>query len=107
MRKEIDKNINTNVSSAEIATLFNITPVYANSVFKAKYGQTIKQYINEAALKKAAHWLRNSDFSVGEISDLLGYCNDNYFSGLFKQAYGMSPKQYQMKHFQNARDAKD
>lgn len=103
IRKELDKNINTSISSADVAAIFNVTPVYANRVFKAKYGQTIKQYVNEAALKKAAHWLKNSDFSIGEISDILGYCNDNYFSGLFKRAYGMSPKQYQMKHIQNAR----
>ena len=103
IRNELDKNITANVCVNNIASIFNITPVYANRVYKAKYGQTIKQYVSEMALKKAAYWLKNSDFSVGEISDMLGYCNDNYFSGLFKKAYGISPKQYQMKHSQKAR----
>lgn len=103
IRKELDKSTTVNVSAKEIAKIFNITPVYANRVYKAKYGQTIKQYVSEIALKKAAYWLKNSDFSVGEISDMLGYCNDNYFSGLFKKAYGISPKQYQMKHSQKER----
>ena len=103
IQKELDKNINTTISAADIAKLFNVTSVYANRVFKAKYGQTIKQYINETALKKAAYWLKHSDFSVGEISDLLGYCNDNYFSCQFKKMYGISPKQYQLKHNLNLR----
>ena len=97
IQKELDKNINTTISAADIAKLFNVTSVYANRVFKAKYGQTIKQYINETALKKAAYWLKHSDLSVGEISDLLGYCNDNYFSCQFKKMYGISPKQYREK----------
>lgn len=103
IRKELDKSINTSIGAEDIAAIFHITPVYANRVFKEKYGQTIKQYVNEMALKKAAYWLKNSDFSIGEISDILGYCNDNYFSGLFKKAYGLSPKQYKTKHAKKVR----
>ena len=103
IRKELDRTITTKIGADDIAEIFHITPSYANRIFKEKYGQTIKQYVNEMALKKAAHWLKNSDFSVGEISDILGYCNDNYFSGLFKRAYGISPKQYKTKHAKKAR----
>lgn len=94
----IDKNINTSISASDVAEHFRITPIYANRVFKSRYGQTIKQYINEAALKKAAQLLKNSDFSIGDISDMLGFCNDNYFANQFKKYYGISPKQYQLQH---------
>ena len=103
IRQQVNKNINTQISSESIASIFRVSSSYANRVFKAAFGLTIKQYINEEALKKAAHLLRNSGFSVGEISDMLGYCNDNYFSGQFKKYFGMSPKQYQMKYMQKGK----
>lgn len=39
-----------------------------------------------------AEWLlEQSEFSVTEISDPLGFCSPAYFSTVFKKAYGVSP----------------
>ena len=38
IRNVVDKDINTQISAADISKLFYITPVYANRVFKAAYG---------------------------------------------------------------------
>jgi len=100
MKIFIDKNIYKNISTADVAEHFHITPLYASRAFKKHYQQTINQYINESALKLSAQWLKTSDYTIGEISDMLGYCNDNYFSNQFKKRFGCSPKQYQLQHRQ-------
>ena len=98
MRHYIDKNLNKNITTAAVAEHFHITPIYASRVFKSQYNQTINQYIITSTLDLAAQWLKNSDFTIGEISDLLGYCNDNYFANQFKKYHGISPKQYQLQY---------
>ncbi|MBQ8213693.1 MAG: helix-turn-helix domain-containing protein [Clostridia bacterium] len=96
----IDKNLYKAISTADVATHFHITPIYASRIFKAHYHQTIHQYISESSLKLAAQWLKTSDYTIGEISDMLGYCNDNYFANQFRKYFGCSPKQYQLQYRQ-------
>lgn len=100
MRQHIDKNLNKRITTSDVAAHFHITPIYASRVFKSQYGQTINQYIINSTLDLAAQWLKNSAFTIGEISDILGYCNDNYFANQFKKYHGISPKQYQLQHRQ-------
>lgn len=38
--------------------------------------------------------LENTDYSVGEIAEIVGYDNQLYFSRVFKKEYGISPAQY-------------
>ena len=98
MRQHIDQNLNNKITTAEVAEHFHVTPIYASRVFKARYNQTINRYIINSTLDIAARWLKNSDFTIAEISNLLGYCNDNYFASQFKKYHGVSPKQYQLQY---------
>lgn len=94
----IDKHIGHGITAADVADYFHITPIYAARVFKAHYRLTVSQYIQNAKLDLAAQLLRSSGLSVGDISDFLGFCNDNYFSRQFKAYHGISPKQYQLRN---------
>ena len=100
MKMYIDKNIKQNLCTADVADHFHITPIYASRIFKAKYQQTINQYIMSSTMELAKQWLKNSNYTIKEISDLLGFCNEKYFSTQFKKYYDISPKQYQLKHNQ-------
>ena len=94
----IDKNLKQNLSAASVAQQFHVTPIYASRVFKSTYQLTINQYIMNATLELAKQWLKNSNYTIKEIAELLNFCNDKYFSTQFKKIYGFSPKQYQLMH---------
>ena len=98
MRIYIDKNLRQNLCTADVADHFHISPIYASRMFKATYQQTINQYIMTSILEMAKQWLRNSNYTIRGISDMLGFCNEKYFSTQFKKSYGISPKQYQLQH---------
>ena len=98
LKMYIDKNLKQNLCTADVADRFHITPIYASRVFKAKYQQTINQYIMSSTMELAKQWLKNSNYTVREIAEMLNFCNEKYFSTQFKKNYGISPKKYQLMH---------
>ena len=98
MRTYIDKKLRQNLSTSDVAKHFHVSPIYASRIFKSAYEQTINQYIISSTMEMAEQWLNNSNCSIREIAETLGFCNEKYFSTQFKKIYGISPKQYQLKH---------
>ena len=45
-------------------------------------------------MEKALELLQSNHFKVGEVSTMVGYSNQLYFSGEFKKYYGHSPIYY-------------
>lgn len=62
--------------------------------FKRYMGMTPMQYITSIRINKAKDLLKNTDFSIQEISSLVGYENPLYFSRIFKKQTGRSPSGY-------------
>ena len=57
-------------------------------------GQTPRDFIRSIRLKRAAQLLRDTDFSVSEIADYVGFSTPRYFAKIFREAFGMIPSQY-------------
>ncbi len=56
------------------------------------------QYLNKIKLETAMFLLRESDLTVTEISNNLGFSDSAYFSNLFKKKYGLNPTMYREKY---------
>ena len=50
--------------------------------------------MTEKRLCEAAELLELSDYTVGEISNTLGFCEPGYFTKVFTRKFGRSPKRY-------------
>lgn len=61
---------------------------------KAVVGTGVNNYINEYKINFASRMLKETDLSIAEISFKLGFSSQGYFSTLFKQQTGYSPKKY-------------
>ncbi len=57
-------------------------------------GMSIKEFILEIRLKRAAQLLKESDLTIAEISDRTGFANPKYFSVCFKRRYDLSPSDF-------------
>lgn len=62
--------------------------------FKRKAGQSFMAYVNDFRLSVARELLLNEALSVSEICYQCGFNDIHYFSRLFKQKTGVSPKKY-------------
>ncbi len=57
-------------------------------------GMSIKEFILDIRLKRAAQLLKDSDLTISEISDRTGFANPKYFSVCFKRRFDISPSDY-------------
>ena len=73
--------------------------------FRQLIGITPQAYLNHYRLRLAARFLRQEQYSIGKISELVGYASDHSFSGAFKRRYGQSPSNYR-KDFIKRKDSR-
>lgn len=64
------------------------------SKFKSIVGVGINTYINDYRLSEAKSLLEQTDYSMIEIAEMVGFQTQSYFSTLFKEQFGISPMKY-------------
>ena len=64
----------------KIRALFNVSPIYFIRMFR---------------LKRAAELIQDGRYRLGEICRMVGFNSPSYFSKLFAQQFGMTPKDFE------------
>ena len=60
-------------------------------------GLSIKEFILDIRIKRAARLLAESDKTISEISYMTGFVNPKYFSTIFRKHFGQTPSEYRKK----------
>lgn len=68
---------------------------HLNRLFRKSLGLTAMKYFTRLRLEHAAWLLRDGRLSITAISEQVGYESPFYFSRVFRQHFGMSPRQWQ------------
>lgn len=89
-----DNIYNANLSVIMIAEQVGLSVNYLRNVYKENTGESLSNYITSCKLKIIYDLLANTDTSIQEISDRLGFATKNYFFTFFKKHTGMTPNQY-------------
>lgn len=74
-----------------------VTPNYLTKVCKEVTGKTALAWIREYTEADIRYYLLNSDMSIKEICDDLGFPNLSFFAKYCKRAFGMSPSDFRKK----------
>ena len=82
------------VSSADAARALNVSAPYLSGVFSSVMGVTMRSYLTELRLRRAAELLESGDMSVTAVCFACGYSSLSHFLRAFHQKYGVSPGQY-------------
>lgn len=90
IRQHYSENITLNF----LAEQFFLHPNYLSRLFKEKTGKNFVEYLTEVRMEKVKELLKTSDCKIIEICAMAGYDNPRYFSKVFRQYTGMTPKEY-------------
>lgn len=97
-RTMLDKYLFENRQPSYYASLLNISTVYLNEVVKNVTGMSTALYIKRETILHAKRMLINTELSVKEIANRLGFDDYAYFSRLFSQVVGISPIVFRQKN---------
>lgn len=84
----------TDESLEELAGRFFISKSYLSRIFREVTGFSVNEYRNITRVKKAQELLTDSEYSVTEISELLGFESVTYFERVFKKHADKTPLKY-------------
>lgn len=96
----IDENYMKKLTLEEVAQIVNLNPSYFSHTFKNEMKISFSQYLNSVRIKQSQYLLKNTDYSIQDISLDVGYESQHYFSKMFKNSTDLSPSAYR-KQFSN------
>ncbi len=97
----IDFNYSRIICLEDLSRLAGVNKTTLISIFKELYGTTPIRYINRIRLLKARELLVNTDASVSEIAELVGFQSIHYFSRFFKAKENCTPMEFRMRSAQS------
>lgn len=71
-----------------------ISPKYLSALCKKHSGRTANEWITEHVLEDVRYYLKQSDLSIKQICNLLGFPNPSFFGKYVKDHFGMTPSQF-------------
>lgn len=90
----IQKNYNKDISLDDVSREVNITPYYFSKLFKDDTGEGFVEYLTNIRIEKAKELIAETDYSMKDICQMIGYTDPNYFSRSFKKKVGVTPTEY-------------
>lgn len=92
----IDEHLSdTELSLKSISAALSYNPKYLSTRFKSAMKVGISEYINTIRIQHACALMNQGLTSVKDIASLCGFKDPLYFSKVFRQRMGESPKDYQ------------
>lgn len=82
------------LSLTRLAEVVYLTPAYLSSMFSKNMNGTVGQYITDCRMEKAKELLKNPQYRLYEVAEIVGYEDAKYFSKAFKKNTGTTPKEY-------------
>lgn len=93
MDEFFNHNYQGNSTMEVLARQMNISVRQLSRELRRTYGKSFREKMNECRLAVAVDLLQNTQKSIVEISEILGYSNSVNFSAFVKQQTGRSPSQ--------------
>lgn len=92
----IETNIHEKITVGELSELTGVSQPYLYKIFKNKFNMSTKEYIVWHKIKRAKELLVETDISITEIANSVGYSDVLTFSKFFFSKEKVSPKKYRM-----------
>lgn len=97
INNDLSKNFSVDHLAKEVGTNVN----KLQKAYKYMFGLTVNKYMQQLKLEAAKKLLMTTDHNISQIVSSIGLNNRSYFSKIFKEKYGVSPKYFLKNHSDN------
>ena len=95
----VEEHYNT-VSLKDLSQQFHYNEAYLSTLFSSKLNMKFTHLITNLKMTHAKTLLINSDMSINDISQVIGYGSVDHFSRTFKKTTGLSPSDFRKDYSQ-------
>ncbi len=92
--KYIHKNYTENLTVRQLAQMEYLSESRYRALFSAVMKQSPSEYIINLRMNTACELLENSAVDIRQVSQMVGYTDQRYFTRLFRKRYGCTPTEY-------------
>ena len=94
IRRYIDMHFKESLTLEQLAEESHMNKYYLSHAFKREYGVSPINYMISRRIEESKYLLAETDLSMSQIAQLLGFSSLSYFSQVFRRTQGFSPKEY-------------
>lgn len=94
VKRYIDLHFKESLTLEQLAEDAHMSKYYLSHAFKREYGISPINYMISRRIEESKYLLTETDLSMSQISQLLGFSSLSYFSQVFHRTQGVSPKEY-------------
>lgn len=94
VKRYISENLDEDLTREKLADIVFLNSDYLARIFKKETNESLSNFISRKRIEIAQEYLTRTNQSVNIIAGLVGFDNVSYFSKVFKERVGMTPKEY-------------
>ena len=98
VRRYIDQHFKEPLTLDQLAEEAHMNKFYLSHAFKQEYGISPINYMISRRLEESKYLLAETDLSMSQIAQLLGFSSLSYFSQVFHRTQGISPMEYRQQN---------
>ena len=98
VRRYIDLHFKETLTLEQLANEGHMNKFYLSHAFKREYGVSPINYMISKRIEESKYLLSETDLSMSQIAQLLGFSSLSYFSQVFHRTQAISPKEYRQNH---------
>ena len=93
-QRYIQEHYMQQISLEEVAEAIGLSSAYLSTMFKKELGINFTDCLISCRMEAAKDLLKNTDASINEIAEQIGYADAKYFSKTFSKLVGLKPSVY-------------
>ena len=98
VRQYIDNHFKENLTLDQLAGLVHINKYYLSHAFRKEFNTSPISYLISRRIRESRFLLAETDHTLSQIAQILGFSSLSYFSQSFRRLEGMSPMEYRRGH---------
>lgn len=82
------------ITLEDTAEAVSLSASHLSRIFKEEMHTSFNAFLSDIRIEKSKLLLLSGDFSIAEISGLVGFSDQSYFNKVFRKNTGMTPKRF-------------
>jgi AraC-like DNA-binding protein len=93
-RRHIDEHLPERITLRTLSEVALVSPFHLARAFRVETGSSPHQYVLRARVERAAELLAETDLTVTQVAERVGFVSPSHFSRTFSRRMGLSPSSY-------------